>query len=153
MTNQVHEYVKEIATFAPMGREHQMGTIGTRTQPANSVKQLVKALSSYNERFQDRATATFNKLVKQGCSPSTKQVRCKRLVLSFCAKAGDRPIVIDLFQYMQIGLDRRPTSFPGKLKTGTSPIRVVGERFHDLAVLGLRDAWLKWREAGFDSQA
>lgn len=69
----------------------------------------------------------------------------KRVLLAFCAKPNDKPVEIDLVQYLQIALGKPSALFLSGLKEKAHPGRLVCERFHNLPVLSLCEAWLTWR--------
>jgi hypothetical protein len=72
--------------------------------------------------------------------------------VSFYARPDAKPVEIDLARYTQVGLAKSAILFPRSLKTGMHPIRRVGERFHDLPVFSLSDAWLTWRGLDWQEQ-
>jgi hypothetical protein len=48
-------------------------------------------------------------------------------------------LTCDLARYVQVDFSK-----PRSLETGAHPIRLIGERFHDLPLLSLSVAWLTW---------
>jgi hypothetical protein len=143
MTNQFYHHASEIAARVLARRESRTGAEDAQMRRKNAVEQLPKSLSWYDGRIQSRAAASRNTLLEQQYALLNKQGCGKRVLLSFCAKPGDKPVEIDLARYMQLGL-RRPTSNPRNLTGATNPIRLLGERFHNQPALSLFDAWLKW---------
>jgi hypothetical protein len=152
MNNQAHNYVVGITAFLPASHEADLGTVEAQMGQANFFKQLPKGLAWHNRRAKVEM-APSDKLLEQGRTLWRRQGRGKGVLLSFCAQPDDKPVEIDLARYMQVGLAKRTTLSSRNLKGGAYPIRIVGERFHNLPLLSLCDAWLRWRGIGSYSQA
>src|SRR6266508_567749 len=151
MTNQAHNYIPGVAARIPARHEGGTGTGEAEMRQANPFKELAKSLPCNAGHGESPSSTLSDKLLEQGHNLWTGPKLSRGVLLSFCERPDAKPFEIDLARYMQVGLAKPRTLFPRNLKAGTYPIRLVGERFHNLPMLSLSEAWLTWR--GFHCQA
>jgi len=145
MTNQAHNHITGVAAHIPASHEGDIGTGEAEIRQANPFKELAKSLPCNAGHGESPSSALSDKLLEQGHNLWTGAKLSKGVLLSFCERPDAKPFEIDLARYMQVGLAKSRTLFPRNLKAGTDPIWLVGERFHNLPMLSLSEAWLTWR--------